>query len=214
MGIEDGPIEWLTLLCFLSASVLFFLSFNRSKNIFLLALCLLFLFGAGEEISWGQRIFNYDTPAMIVKKNIQKEFNVHNLVLFNQVTEKGEKKTGWHWLFQMEVLYRTFSLIFCILIPLCFYCLKPFLPKVNLKIRMPVVPFTIGIFVFISWAIFTVLKAYPVPVRPAHLKQYFTNGEIFEFTTSCIYFTIALYFFNTKKDSFLGKGFNETLKSG
>ncbi|MCB1121119.1 MAG: hypothetical protein KJT03_06205 [Verrucomicrobiae bacterium] len=40
---------------------------------------ILFLFGAGEEISWGQRIFGFETPPAIREINGQDEFNVHNI---------------------------------------------------------------------------------------------------------------------------------------
>lgn len=40
---------------------------------------LLFLFGAGEEISWGQRIFGFGTPETLQHLNKQDEFNLHNL---------------------------------------------------------------------------------------------------------------------------------------
>ncbi len=38
-----------------------------------------FLFAAGEEISWGQRIFEIDTPDALVDANRQQETNLHNL---------------------------------------------------------------------------------------------------------------------------------------
>jgi hypothetical protein len=37
----------------------------------------------GEEISWGQRIFDLKTPALWSGLNLQKETNIHNLRLFN-----------------------------------------------------------------------------------------------------------------------------------
>lgn len=37
------------------------------------------LFGAGEEISWGQRIFEFHTPDYLKDINRQREFNVHNI---------------------------------------------------------------------------------------------------------------------------------------
>src|SRR5690606_21726008 len=40
---------------------------------------LILLFGAGEEISWGQRIFGFDTPEAIYQHNAQGEMNLHNL---------------------------------------------------------------------------------------------------------------------------------------
>jgi hypothetical protein len=36
-------------------------------------------FAAGEEISWGQRIFEVDTPRVLVDGNQQDELNLHNL---------------------------------------------------------------------------------------------------------------------------------------
>jgi len=42
---------------------------------------LLCLFGAGEEISWGQRIFGLETPDFLSDKNAQGEIGLHNLVI-------------------------------------------------------------------------------------------------------------------------------------
>jgi cell division protein FtsL len=39
-----------------------------------------FLFFAMEEISWGQRIFEWNTPQMWKRLNIQRETNMHNLL--------------------------------------------------------------------------------------------------------------------------------------
>ena len=38
-------------------------------------------FGAGEEISWGQRIFGIESSDYFKEKNTQGETNLHNLVL-------------------------------------------------------------------------------------------------------------------------------------
>ncbi len=35
----------------------------------------------GEEISWGQRIFNIETPWFLAEANAEKETNLHNLVI-------------------------------------------------------------------------------------------------------------------------------------
>ena len=37
------------------------------------------VFAAGEEISWGQRIFNFATPDFLIPLNASNEFNVHNI---------------------------------------------------------------------------------------------------------------------------------------
>ena len=40
---------------------------------------LLFLFGLGEEISWGQRLLGLESPAFFQQYNTQMELNLHNL---------------------------------------------------------------------------------------------------------------------------------------
>lgn len=40
-----------------------------------------FLYIAGEEISWGQHLFNWGTPEWLAEKNRQSETNIHNLHL-------------------------------------------------------------------------------------------------------------------------------------
>ena len=42
---------------------------------------LLFFFAAGEEISWGQRLFGWGTPDFFAEHNYQNETNLHNLMV-------------------------------------------------------------------------------------------------------------------------------------
>lgn len=85
---EDGPIEWLTVLALLFGGIVCFyrmrvLSPFRDK-IFLLSLFLLgllFLFGMGEELSWGQRLIGWESPNFFRTHNSQMETNFHNLVV-------------------------------------------------------------------------------------------------------------------------------------
>lgn len=91
---EDGFFESLTVIFFLVACVCFGIAFYRSmhrenrpnypllKRLSYLVLVSLFLFGAGEEISWGQRIFHIETPEALREINEQEEINVHNLEIF------------------------------------------------------------------------------------------------------------------------------------
>ena len=46
-----------------------------------LLLGLLFFFGAGEEISWGQRLFDLESPDFFQEHNVKGETNLHNLVI-------------------------------------------------------------------------------------------------------------------------------------
>ena len=84
--VEDGFIEWLTVLGFIAGGLVCFrrvYRLRRVRSIGFLALTALlgcaFLFIAGEEISWGQRIFNVETPQWMEERNTQQEMNLHNL---------------------------------------------------------------------------------------------------------------------------------------
>jgi len=84
---EDGPVEWGTVVALLMGAwflVLRALGAGRRKRpgAWVLYLgALLLLFGAGEEISWGQRIFQVNPGAFFAQHNAQGETNLHNLVI-------------------------------------------------------------------------------------------------------------------------------------
>ena len=87
---EDGLVEWLTFAVLLITSAFSFImsyAFSRSepesgaKRVWLF-LGFLFLFGAMEEISWGQRVFGIESPQWFLKHNRQGETNLHNLLVF------------------------------------------------------------------------------------------------------------------------------------
>ena len=83
---EDGLFEYLTAIAFLLASIFFLLSWRASRFLgnrfvsfgFLAASVLLFVM-FGEEISWGQRILGFETPAGMAEANRQGELTLHNL---------------------------------------------------------------------------------------------------------------------------------------
>ncbi|MDE1463544.1 hypothetical protein [Spartinivicinus poritis] len=84
--IEDGIIEWLTvfglLLCAGICIYRMTTLWRQKSALFLFTLSMLmcaFIFGAGEEISWGQRIFNVESNAFFKQYNTQGETNIHNL---------------------------------------------------------------------------------------------------------------------------------------
>ncbi|MBX2879304.1 MAG: hypothetical protein KTR32_05190 [Granulosicoccus sp.] len=79
---EDGLMESLTALFSFIAGCLVLLSFRRN-SVFLVQvvkalLMFVFMFVAMEEISWGQRIFGWETPESMVGRNYQNEINLHN----------------------------------------------------------------------------------------------------------------------------------------
>jgi hypothetical protein len=82
---EDRVVEWLTFVFFLSGSILSFLTLlysnemNKVAKWYFILMGLFLFLCAGEEISWGQRIFGFATPENIELVNEQSEFNLHNL---------------------------------------------------------------------------------------------------------------------------------------
>ncbi|GAW34423.1 hypothetical protein RA2_01471 [Roseovarius sp. A-2] len=85
---EDGPLEWVTVAGLLATAIALIRSamFLRRRNRRGAALAcgvyaLLFVFAAGEEISWGQRLFGWEPGDFFLEKNAQQETNLHNLVL-------------------------------------------------------------------------------------------------------------------------------------
>lgn len=82
---EDYIIENMTAIAlFLSSIFLLFsakvsIKENKFVSYLLLFIGIVFFFGAGEEISWGQRIFGWETPESIAAINDQNETNLHNV---------------------------------------------------------------------------------------------------------------------------------------
>ena len=81
---EDGVVENISALLFLISSILALVLLVRfempGRHRVMLALLAFFLFiFFGEEISWGQRIFGFDTLEIMRKANVQNENNLHNL---------------------------------------------------------------------------------------------------------------------------------------
>ena len=85
---EDRATEWLTFAFFLGAALAgvgivrrYAARMDRKVLWLLLGLSAFYLVCAGEEISWGQRVFGFATPEAIIEHNQQREFNIHNLKL-------------------------------------------------------------------------------------------------------------------------------------
>ncbi len=69
---------WLFVLTCLVSTRLVFMKTRYRKTFALLALCTFYV--AMEEISWGQRLFDFPTPDLFKRHNLQSETNLHNLV--------------------------------------------------------------------------------------------------------------------------------------
>jgi hypothetical protein len=131
---EDGLLEYSEALTFLVAAVLFSIAGVRNGRacVFLWGLGLINLFAAGEEISWGQRIFGIDTPEWLHQINEQHELTVHNI-------EGLQGNHRWMGL--------VFLIGICLLVPLC----DALFTQCNLlfrRLRVPIFPLSaVGILV-------------------------------------------------------------------
>lgn len=86
---EDRLLETLTAILFIGSGVLLFgaAMFHSRQSaehrkvvvVLLVGIAIAFLLFGLEEISWGQRLFGWSTPAVLERINDQGELNVHNL---------------------------------------------------------------------------------------------------------------------------------------
>jgi hypothetical protein len=123
---EDGVVQNGTALFYFLAACAFLWANKRDsfKNIWFWLYSLLFFAVAGEEISWGQRIFSMETPEIMMEMNVQKEINLHNI-------------SGIHGIVRMAGVLVVVGI--CYLVPLA----HRFIPALHSKIealRMPVFP--------------------------------------------------------------------------
>ena len=84
LGAEDSLIENLTAAFYALAGALLVWAGilgkrARSKGVLTVLLGLFLLFVAGEEISWGQSVFYWQTPDFFQEINRQQETNLHNI---------------------------------------------------------------------------------------------------------------------------------------
>ncbi len=85
---EDKIVEWLTVVGLALTSLACFhrvINLKGKKPVLFIVMTallgLVFFFGAGEEISWGQRIFHVQSSDFFLQNNAQGETNLHNLVV-------------------------------------------------------------------------------------------------------------------------------------
>lgn len=84
---EDSLLEWLQFGSYVTAAMLaaaavvrLARSGRRLSALPFAAFALCALVAGGEEISWGQRVFGFDTPEGLESLNNQEELNMHDVV--------------------------------------------------------------------------------------------------------------------------------------
>ncbi len=108
---EDYWVEYLTMVWFLLTGIVLFATAlaERSpvrRGVYIVG-AVAFLFAAGEEISWGQRIVGFDTPGLLLVWNESREFNAHNI---SNIT--------------FDRAYREGTLLLCMVTGAAFFCRK------------------------------------------------------------------------------------------
>jgi len=131
---EDGFLENVSAVYYLVAALGCFLLFlkakyfknpadrsvysNPARRYVFLGLGLLFFVSLGEEISWGQRLLGYNTPEAIAARNVQGEFNFHNLEFFNPRTMDETPKEGLAAIFTARRVFIALFGFYLFILPL------------------------------------------------------------------------------------------------
>ncbi len=199
LGKEDGLIEYFTFFSFICASCFFLRAFLFRKNFYFLLFVIVFFIGAGEEISWGQRIFPFDTPEYISKINIQNEFNIHNIEIFNGHDMNNKVKTGLSRFLSINFLFVLFSLFYGVLLPVLVLVNKSIQHFLKIYIKIPLPPLSLGLFFLINLLIVKFIKTNIwLPNKPE--MYYYALAEIKESVFAFIFLILGYYFFIKEKE--------------
>ena len=161
---EDGVFETIGALFFLVTSVLFFILFIKDKsgnqfyffqtrkNAFFLLLTFVFFIGFGEEISWGQRIFNVQTPEILKEINVQNEINIHNISVFHGLDDDGNRKSFFGLLLNIDRLFSVFWFTYFLIIPIL-NKVSSKITKLLKTINLPIAAIWIGVFFMTNYLV-------------------------------------------------------------
>jgi len=198
---ESGLFETMTALFFFICAFNFFLIFKFYKSIFCIILGIVFFIGFGEEISWGQRIFNFNTPEFMIESNMQKEMTLHNLELFNVYDSNGAQKTGIHKLLSTVFLYKMFWLLYGVLLPASMFFFNGISSMLSrLKILVP--SFSIGIFFLFNWLCLKIISSFVFHnfENFEYFRKMWELDEVYECCTAFIFLMITFEFISRKKN--------------
>jgi hypothetical protein len=190
---EDGFVESVGAIGMLCAAVFFATGFLRSRRAAradgtrrllpwaYLGLAVLFFFAAGEEISWGQRIFGWGTPEALELANGQDETNLHNL---------GPLQEGSPWL-RTNALFAYFWLSFAVAVPVAVFLSDRV--RRRLDGLIPILPVLMApLFIYNQIASEVIERGLPTSLYHGTARIATTVTEIRE-TNFAILFAVAAY---------------------
>lgn len=192
---EDGLVEYAAVVCYLvSAAItitLFYISksserrylFGFRRNVTFLFIGILFIIFAGEEVSWGQRIFNFTTPEFWSFLNRQGEMTLHNLNFWETLDTLGNQKHGIVRFFSSVAIYDYFWFALFLIIPI----LNKFWLKANhffKEVDIPVINILYGLLFLLNYIVFELLEKTTIELRSV--------GEVKETNFALLYLAISI----------------------
>ncbi len=166
---EDSLAENLSAVFFFLTGLILLLKSLRKikkgvkfqKEVLFILLGLGFLFAAGEEISWGQRIFNIPTSEFLMKYNAQQEISSHNLFFFHTS------------LYNPNTITDVFVFVMGIFIPVCCFFIPSFRNYLE-KFNFPIIQISfLPIFLMgLIYGLVMVQITHHHPFAPNEIKEF------------------------------------------
>ncbi len=184
LGTEDKPGENMTSVFYFGAGLLLLwrsitlLRGGRTslvREILPILVAAFFIFVGGEEISWGQRLFGFQTPESIVDNNVQGEMTLHNLTLF----DRGGAVLNQHTALNLIALFMG------VIVPFSYRFIPP-LRKLMIRLNFPPVPLAVSM-----WFIVGLLHGQTI----AKIAPHWSHTEIKELIFSFGFFLYAVAIF-------------------
>jgi len=192
---EDGLVESIAVACYVGSVVTLIIltakaiAANRSNypgfQNYLVYLVLAFavLIFAGEEISWGQRFFNFKIPDFWKQANRQGEANLHNLNFWEALDTSGNRKQGITRLFSSVAFYSYFWFFVFLVVPL----LNKYWSRAAVFFKnkgIPVFNFIYGILFLLNFFTLEFIERTGIELRPV--------GEVKETNFAVLYLAACI----------------------
>ncbi len=133
---------------------------------------LFFIFIAGEEVSWGQRMLGISTPEAIREQNVQGEMNLHNLRFFGE-------NAG---ILNQHTALNAFALLFGVVFPLGYFFVR------RIRVIFNAVNFPISPLACCTFFAMGILQGQTI----AKIYQHWSHTEVKELVFSLGVFCFAI----------------------